>query len=93
MPRRAGDEDLLTAVRKNGKTLLDVMWEELDVCIEDLMDAEDLTMDDNDLNLLKGRSSGIAWCIAVLTQSPRPVDVNAIKEEAMERWTARQAEE
>lgn len=75
-----------------GKTLLDIMWEDLLACISNLMDSQDLVIDDPDLNRLKGRAEGIAWCIAVLTQSPRPVDINAIKEEAMERWEAENAD-
>ena len=71
-----------------GPTLLDIMWEDLLACISNLMDSQDLVIDDPDLNRLKGRAEGIAWCIAVLTQSPAKPDVNIVKAEAMERWSA-----
>jgi hypothetical protein len=70
------------------------MWEDLDGCIDTLMDndTQDLSIDDADLNRLKGRAEGVAWCIAVMTQSPREININAIKTEAMERWEARNDE-
>lgn len=73
-------------------TLLDQMWENLVNCIDKLMDEELQFDDPKDRFRLKGRAEGVAWCIAVLTQSPRPVNINAIKEEAMERWTAEHAD-
>jgi hypothetical protein len=68
------------------------MWEDLMACIRDLMDSQDLVIDDPDLNRLKGRAEGIAWCIAVLTQSPAKPDINVVKAEAMERWEREEAD-
>lgn len=91
MPKRDGDDELLRPVRKGG-TLLDVMWEDLVGLIDDLMHDDDYWDDDSGWNRDRtaGRAEGVAWCIAVLTQSPRPIDISAIKEEAMERWQAEQ---
>lgn len=93
MPRREGDEELLRPVRKGG-TLLDVMWADLLSCIDALMEPDESYEDDSDSgwnrDRMEGRAEGVAWCIAVLTQSPRPVDINPIKQEAMERWQALQ---
>jgi len=75
-----------------GRTLLDLMWDDLLDCITQLMESEDFVMDDPDLNRLKGRAEGISWCIGVLTQSPRMVNINEIKAEAMERWEERERE-
>lgn len=93
MPKRTGDDELLRPVRQGG-TLLDIMWEDLIRCIDDLMHPDDYWDDDSgwDRTRMEGRAEGVAWCIAVLTQSPRPININAIKEEAMERWEAEQAE-
>jgi hypothetical protein len=95
MPRREGDEDLLRpAPSQGGRTLLSIMWEDLMACIRDLMDKDslDLTDDNPELNRRKGRAEGVAWCIAVLTHSPRTPDINLIKAEAMERWEAEEAD-
>lgn len=85
MPRRAGDAELLAPV-KSGGTLLDVMWEDLLNCIDDLMKAGELEWSDEDRIRCQGRAEGVAWCIAVLTQSPRPINITAIKDEAMQKW-------
>lgn len=85
MPARIGDEEILRP-KRTGQSLLDIMWGDLIACIDTLMDSQDLVIDDPELNRLKGRAEGVAWCIAVLSQSPRPIDVNLIKAEAMERW-------
>lgn len=87
MPKREGDDELLRPKRTGG-TLLDQMWDDLMRCIDTLMsDREGLVeWTDEDRIRCQGRAEGVAWCIAVLTQSPRPVNVSAIKEEAMERW-------
>lgn len=89
MPARPGDSELLRPVRRGG-TLLDVMWADLVSCIDQLMESDDYYDDDSgwDRTRTEGRAEGVAWCIAVLTQSPRPVDIGPIKAEAMERWTA-----
>lgn len=93
MPRRDGDDDLLRPVR-NGGTLLDVMWEDLIGCIDALMSDRDglVEWSDEDRFRCQGRAEGVAWCIAVLTQSPRPVNIAAIKDEAMERWESEQSD-
>lgn len=92
MPRRPGDDALL-AIKKGG-TLLDVMWEELINLVGQLMEDDEYYDDDSgwDRGWTSGRATGVAWCIAVLTQSPRPINIEAIKEEAMERWEAEQAD-
>ena len=91
MPARPGDDDLLLPVR-NGGTLLDIMWNDLLDCITQLNETHKVLMDDLEISHLKGRATSVAWCIAVLTQSPRRIDINEIKDEAMERWEARERE-
>jgi len=68
------------------------MWDDLLDCITQLMESQGLAMNDQDLHRLRGRAEGVSWCIGVLTQSPRPVDINEIKVEAMERWEERERE-
>lgn len=63
------------------KTLLAIMWEELDSVVERLMAGAEAE-DGRD----PGRAEGVAYCIAVLTHSPGKVDMEAIRQEAMERW-------
>lgn len=87
MPTRPGDDGLLNSQRR-GNTLLSVIWNELDRCIDVLMHGSPDLFPFEDARL-KGRAEGVAWCIAVLTQSPRPIDINAVKAEAMERWESR----
>ena len=89
MATRPGDQELLHP-KNAGKSLLQTMWDELVSCIDQLMHQDELEIED--LDRLKGRCEGIAWCIAVLTQSPRAIDINPIKAEAMERWEATQGE-
>ena len=84
MPAREGDAELLRP--KRGASLLDTMWEDLVSCIDRLMKREDLDMSESDAIRLQGRAEGVAWCLAVMTQSPRPIDINMIKVEAMDRW-------
>ena len=91
MPARKGDAELLKP--KRGASLLDTMWADLIACIDMLMQPDDYYDDDDgwDRVRMEGRAEGVAWCIAVLTQSPRPIDINIIKVEAMDRW--REAQE
>lgn len=79
-----------------GPRLLDVLWKDLMSCVEKLMEdqlnslaAPDWAVEDR--IRCQGRAEGVAYCIAVLTQSPHPVDINTIKAEAMERWEAEHA--
>ena len=79
-------------------TLIEIMFEDLDRLMDQLMadkmDALDAPeWDDESRYRAQGRAEGVAWCIAVLTQSPRTPNINTVKVEAMERWEARQADE
>lgn len=89
MPTRTGDEELLRPKRSGG-TLQDIMWADLVSCIGQLMEPDEYYDDDSGWNRswVEGRATGIAWCLAVLTHSPRGWDINVIKAEAMERWEA-----
>jgi hypothetical protein len=73
-----------------GKSILEILWEDLMATLDTLMNSEDLVIDDPDLNRTKGRAEGVAWSIAVMTHSPRTPDINLIKAEAMEKWEAAQ---
>lgn len=76
----------------HGPTLLDRMWDDLIRTIDDLMHDDEYWDDDSgwDRSRTAGRAEGVAWCIAVLTQSPGEPDINTIKAEAMERWESLQ---
>lgn len=62
-----------------GKSLLQLMWEELDTIMERLMTEGAANEDD------RGMALGVAYCIALVT-NPYHVDIEAVREEAMERW-------
>lgn len=91
---RKGLEDLaeLFAPEPRKRTLQDIMWEDLLSCIDQLMEDDDYYEDDSawDRTRCEGRAEGVAWCLAVLIQSPGRIDINRIKEEAMDRWRANQ---
>lgn len=63
-----------------GKSLLQHMWEELDAITARLMAGQGGKRD-------KGRAEGVAWCIA-LVQSPYNPSIDAVREQAMERYEA-----
>jgi hypothetical protein len=85
MPARTGDAEMLRP--KRGQSLLETMWADLVSCIDTLMNKDELEWAFPDsLPRLQGRAEGVAWCIAVLTQSPRIIDIEKVKIEAMERW-------
>lgn len=66
----------------SGKSILELLWEELDRIVERIMaDAGD--EDD------KGRALGTAYSIAVIQNPYRP-NIEAVRREAMERWEADQ---
>lgn len=76
-----------------GRSLIEELWEELDRVVDSLM-VHDLHGSDwskVDHARVQGRAEGIAYSIAVLTQSPRTPDINVVREEAMERWEERQS--
>jgi hypothetical protein len=75
----------------SGPSIQDLFWTELLDVITQLKDSDDIVMDDPDLNRLKGRAEGISWCLAVMLHSPGIVDINEIKDTAMERWEATRA--
>lgn len=68
-----------------GKSLLELMWEELDETMDRLMVPGAAAETD------KGQALGIAWCIALVT-NPYHVNMEAIREEALERWEERNPE-
>lgn len=67
-----------------GKSLLEIMWEELDTIVERMMAGAGAEDD-------KGMALGVAYCIAVVT-NPYYVNVEAVREEAMERWEEKHGE-
>lgn len=68
-----------------GKTLLEIMWDELDHLVDNLCDEGSEAEDGLD----KGRADGVAFCIALITNPYRP-DMPAIKAEAMDRRAERE---
>lgn len=71
----------------SGKSLLEMMEDELDSVVERLMNGG-AAADGRD----PGRAEGIAFCIALLKQPYNP-DVMKVREAAMERYEAAQEED
>lgn len=67
-----------------GKSILEMMWGELDAIVERLMGGGAAEDD-------KGRAQGVAMCIA-LVENPYLPDVERIREQAMDRWEAQNAD-
>jgi hypothetical protein len=65
-----------------GKSILEMLWEELDAIVERLMAGGN---DEDD----KGKAQGVAWAIA-LVQNPYLPDIEHVRAEAMDRWEADQ---
>ena len=86
-----------------GRSLIEIYWSELDEILDRLMDEgapqqypEDgkswgIAPDWQAYGEQRGQAQGVAYCIAVMT-NPYTPDVDAIREEAMERWEKRNGE-
>ena len=72
-----------------GKSLLDLLWEQLDQFVDDLQLVADVIEDSTTLWEAKGRAHAAAMCVALAT-NPYSPQVDAIKAEAMERWVQRE---
>lgn len=73
-----------------GKSLLDLMWEHLDRLMDELM-VPAHEGGEEELAELRGEARGWAEAIAITTDPYAPL-VDAVREEAMERWETREAE-
>jgi hypothetical protein len=62
----------------SGKSILDMLWEELDAIVERLMAGAASEED-------KGRAQGTAYAIAVI-ENPYLPNIERIRDEAMQRW-------
>lgn len=87
---RAAGEVILDTVNSAlhphaGGSARDRLWEDLDTLTDLLMDETDFT--DGEIN--RGKARGIARALAILT-TPYDPDMDAITDEAMERWEGRQ---
>lgn len=83
--------DLLRAAYVNagsgdcgGKTILEMLWAELDAVMDRLMSEP--AEDGRD----PGRAEGVAYCIAVM-QNPYLPNIDAVRDQAMDRWEQQQA--
>lgn len=84
-----------------GRSLLEMLWEELDRIMDILMTGDTPVLHpDRSLNNpheftawgeIRGQAQGVAYCIAVIEQPYQP-NVPDIKERAMERFEERDAE-
>lgn len=81
--------DLLRAAYANsggshcgGKTLYQMIWDEMDIVLDRLMEDGDADPED------VGAARAVAYIIAIMRNPYRP-DIEAVKQEAMERWEAR----
>jgi hypothetical protein len=71
-----------------GKTILELMWEDLDNTMDLIMD-DNLAWEGDDYENTRGRASGVAWCIA-LVSNPYVDGFEGVRELAVERWQQRQ---
>lgn len=70
-----------------GKSVLDLLWEQLDQFMDELMDNEGAYSDEG-YGETKGRAYGMAQAIAIIT-NPYHVDIDAVRSDAVERWEQR----
>jgi hypothetical protein len=81
-----------------GKSILDILWEELDSVFDQLMEEGEPDVDPTkqpstaatryrEWGELRGQAQGLAYAIAVMT-NPYEVDVPAIKVQVRERYEA-----
>jgi hypothetical protein len=81
-----------------GKSILEIIWEELDSVFDQLMEEGEPVVDPvkqpttaatryRQWGELRGQAQGLAYAIAVI-QNPYEVDVPAVKVQARERWQA-----
>lgn len=73
-----------TASVPAGKSILELMWDELDVLMEILMAPSDFDLEE-EVTWYRGRANGLATCIA-LVHNPYVPDVNAVRALAKERY-------
>ena len=66
----------------NGKSILEMLYEELDAIVERLMAGAASEED-------KGRAQGVAYAIAVI-ENPYMPNIERVREAAMDRWEAEQ---
>lgn len=67
-----------------GKSILELMWDELDALMEILMDMKHWELEES-ADWYKGRANGLATCIA-LVHNPYVPDVMAVRELAKQRY-------
>jgi hypothetical protein len=80
-----------TATVPAGKSILELMWDELDALMEILMMPGDFDLDE-DIRWYRGRANGLATCIA-LVHNPYVPDVVAVRQLAKDRYEQVQAGE
>jgi hypothetical protein len=68
-----------------GRSIIECIWEELDIVMDRLMSGEP-EPDGRD----PGRAEGLAMALALFTNTYAP-DLDAVRERAVERWESRQA--
>lgn len=84
---RRSDDDVSCA----GRSLVEIMEEELDDVMTQLMENvydEDEAEDAANLNLLRGKAQGISTCLAII-QNPYAPSIDGIKADAVRRYEAR----
>lgn len=74
-----------------GKSLLDLLWEQLDQFVDEYQEMTDGGFLEEAVAEARGRAHAAAVCVALVT-NPYSPQVDAIKAEAMERWEQRQDE-
>jgi len=89
MSRRRADKppSLSSAGSCAGKSIVEIMWEELDTIVERIMTGEEAE-DGRD----PGRAEGVAMCISIISNPYLP-NLPAVREEAIRRFEAAQEEE
>lgn len=74
-----------------GKSLMEIMEDELDVAMDWLMDEEPHCLDGYLTENWKGRAQALAWCIALVLQPYEP-NIDGVKGSAVVRYRIRKAE-
>lgn len=72
----------------HGKSILEMIWDDLDATVERLMSVEPEDADEIDV----GQARGLAFAIAVIVNPYYP-NIETVREQAMGRWAAEHGEE
>lgn len=67
-----------------GRSILEIIWQELDHMMEIIMDADKYDLAEP-IDWYRARANGIAYAIAVI-QNPYEINLSQVREQAKQRW-------